>query len=122
MRKILAGLSVLCVLVSGCETHLSFPPGYTAKPKEVKPVSVKAVEGRTPLELLRAAEKNVETVYYTDWGYYVTGIGKTKNETDLGPAGRYWVLYVNGQKVKEGTDKVRLKGDEKVEFRYETPS
>ncbi|MBI4398401.1 MAG: DUF4430 domain-containing protein [Candidatus Omnitrophica bacterium] len=123
MKKIFFLILMGCV-AAGCETTISFPPGYHAsdKPKEVQPVILTPVEGRTPLELLKAEKRNVETVYYPDWGNYVSRIANVRNETELGPNGRYWILYINNKRVEEGLDRIRLKGDEKVEFRFEAAS
>ena len=100
---------------------IGIPRSENAPPKQVKPIELKAVEGRTPLEILQHEKKDVQTISYPDWGLYVVQIGSVKNEIELGPEGRYWVLYVDGKQVKEGTDRVRLKGSEKVEFRFEKP-
>lgn len=118
--KLSVFLLLVFVTTSGCEMTL-FPRSEQSNPADVKPVKIEAVEGRTPLELVQAGHKNVQTIFYPDWGYYVSEIDQIKNEISLGPEGRYWVLYVNGQQVKEGTDRVRLKGDESVEFRFEKP-
>ena len=122
MKKTILFFIFLLMITSGCEMTIGIPRSTPSNPKEVKPVNIEAVEGRTPLELLQTGEKNVQTVYYTNWGYYVTQIGKVQNEAEQGPQGRYWVLYVDGKPVKEGTDRMRLKGSEKVEFRFEKPA
>lgn len=121
MKKTYAIIFILFFLVSGCEMSIGIPRSENAAPKQVKPVELKAVEGRTPLEILQHEKKDVQTLSYPDWGTYVAQIGKVKNEIELGPEGRYWVLYIDGKQVKEGTDRIRLKGPEKVEFRFEKP-
>jgi len=121
MKRTLIFIISALFLVSGCEMTIGIPRSSESAPKEVKPVLIQAVEGRTPLEILQANQKNVQTIFYPDWGYYVIQIGKVKNEIEMGPDGRYWVLYVSGEQVKEGADRLRLKGNETVEFRFEKP-
>ena len=122
MKQTLTILIFSLFLVSGCEMTIGIPKSdNAAAPKNVSPIELKSVEGRTPLEILQHDKKDVQMIAYPDWGSYVIQIGNVKNETELGPEGRYWVLYVNGEQVKEGTDRVRLKGTEKVEFRFEKP-
>lgn len=114
----IVALMVAGIFLAGCEVTI-IPGPSNLNPKEVKPVILQPVAGQTPLDLLTLKEKKVQTIFYPDWGYYVIQIGKVKNEIELGSEGRYWVLYVNGNQVKEGVDRVQLKGDEKIEFRFE---
>ncbi|MBI4970910.1 MAG: hypothetical protein HZC17_03620 [Candidatus Omnitrophica bacterium] len=89
MKQILAILMFSLFLISGCEMTIGIPKSENASaPKKVNSVELKAVEGRTPLEILQHDKRDVQTIAYPDWGSYVIQVGNVKNEAELGPEGR----------------------------------
>jgi hypothetical protein len=78
-------------------------------------------ENTTCFDLLKKASQlsNFELSYKNSgFGVFVESVKGKKNGQD----GKYWLYYVNGKSPKVAADKMKVKKDDKVEFRFEKPN
>jgi len=89
---------------------------------ETEAIEIQNIEpaaGQTVLGLLEAeAQKNglaLKTKDYGDLGVLVEGIGDVLNGQD----NKYWQYFVDGEQVMIGAGQSKLKGGERVEWRFQ---
>lgn len=75
--------------------------------------------GKTAYDLMEAARTggfSFETEYFSGLGFFVTSIGGIKNDPS---GGRYWTLYVNGERSNLGASNYILISGDSIEWKLE---
>ncbi len=79
----------------------------------------KVLPGATAYDLMEAAREkglSFESQYFSGLGFFITSIGGTEQEPG---EGRYWTLYVNGQRSNLGASNYILKSGDSIEWKLE---